>query len=79
MSANMKEMTVKSISVVFSLQTSLMHDQCKLLKSVCVSADFCGKYHSDEEAKHKMCFNDISHFRCLVTMHELNFEFTLQT
>ena len=76
MSANVKDMTVKSISVVISLQTSLMQDQCK---SVCVSADFYGKYQSDDEAKHNMCFNDISHFQCLVTMHELNFEFTLQT
>ena len=76
MSANVKEMTVKSISDVISLQTSLMQDQCK---SVRVSADFYGKYQSDDEAEYNMCFNDISCFRCLVTMHELNFEFTLQT
>ena len=76
MSANVKEMTVKSISDVISLQTSLMQDQCK---SVRVSADFYGKYQSDDETKHNMCFNDISCFRCLVTMHELNFEFALQT
>ena len=76
MSANVKDMTVKSISVVISLQTSLMQDQCK---SVRVSADFDGKYQSDDEAKHNMCFNDISQFRCLVTMHELNLKFTLQT
>ena len=67
MSANVKDMTVKSISVVISLQTSLMQD------------DFNGKYQSDDEAKHNMCFNDISQFRCLVTMHELNLKFTLQT
>ena len=47
MSANVKEMTVKSISVVISHQTSLMQDQCK---SVRVSADFYGKYQSDDEA-----------------------------
>ena len=76
MSANVKEMTVKSISDVISLQTSLMQDQCK---SVRVSADFYGKYQSDDETKHNMCFNDISCFWCLVAMHELNFEFTLQT
>ena len=61
-------MTVKSISVVISLQTSLMQDQCK---SVRVSADFYGEYQSDEKAN--------SQFRCLVTMHELNLKFTLQT
>ena len=79
MSASVKEMTVKSVSVVISLQTSLMQDQCKLLKSVRVSADFYGEYQSDEEAKHNMCFNDISHFQCLVMMYELNIELTLQT
>ena len=76
MSANVKDVTVKSISVVISLQTSLIQDQCK---SVRVSADFYGEYLSDEKAKHNMCFNDISQFRCLVTMHELNSKFTLQT
>ena len=76
MSANVKDMTVKSISVVISLQTSLIQDQCK---SVRVSADFDGKYQTDDEAKHNMCFNDISQFQCLVMMHELNLKFTLQT
>ena len=79
MSANVKEMTVKTVSVVISLQTSLMQDQCKLLEPVRVSADFYGEYQSDEEAKHNMCFNEISHFRCSVTMYELNFELTSQT
>ena len=45
-----------------------MQDQCK---SVRVSADFYGEYQSDEKAN--------SQFRCLVTMHELNLKFTLQT
>ena len=74
-------MTTKSISVVISLQTSLMQHQYKLPQSVRVSADFYGEYQSDEEAKHSMrlVFNDISYFWCLVMMHKLNFEFTSQT
>ena len=73
-------MTVKSISVVISLQTSLKKDQCKHLKSVHVSADFYGKYQSNQEAKHSksLVFNDISHFRCLVMMHKLNYILNLR-
>ena len=53
MSANVKDMTVKSISVVISLQTSLMQDHCK---SVRVSADFDGKYQSDDKGKTQHVF-----------------------
>ena len=58
-----------------------MEDQYKHPQSVgCVSADFYGKYQSDEEAKHNMClvFNDISYFWCFVMTHKLNFEITSQ-
>ena len=73
LTANVKGTTVKSISVVISLQSSLTQDQCKYLKLVRVSADFYGEYQSDEEAKHNMClvFPDISHFRRFVTTYKL--------
>ena len=61
-----------------------MEDQYKHPQSVgCVSADFYGKYQSDEEAKHNMygclIFNNISCFWCFVMTHKLNFEIMSQT
>ena len=43
--------------------------------SVDFYAEFHGKWQSDDEAKYNICsvFNDISHFRCLVTTHKLKF------
>ena len=71
----MKANSERDISVVIiSFQTSVRHHQCKYLKSVRVSADFHGKYQSDEakEAKHNLCsvFNDIFHFLCFIMMHK---------
>ena len=68
LTAKVKETTIKSIGNARSM----------LIQSVFVSADSHGEYHSDDQAKHNMCsvFNDISHFRCFLITHELNFEFT---
>ena len=65
LTANVKETTVKSIGDARSMQ----------IQSVRVSSDFYGKYKCDDEAKYNIwsVFNDISHFRCLVTTHKLKF------
>ena len=49
------------------------------IQSIRVSVDFFAEFHgkcqSHDEAKYNICsvFNDISHFRCLVTTHKLKF------
>ena len=49
------------------------------IQSIRVSVDFFAEFHgkcqSHDEAKYNICsvFNDISHFRCLVTTHKSKF------